>query len=311
VQSGAPDLRFLDKDGITWLDYEIERWDQTNNVAEVWVLVPTITGDTDSVYMTMYYDDVVNGSIADGQCATCVFDTANGFYSDWHLNEDPSGGTIYDRTANNYDGTPTSMNASNLVDGIIGKGLSFDGSADYINITTTQVQRDNITNSGNYTISGWMKASSQTGTHSLVDFSVTNMDYAYVGLGFGYTGYTHYPYAWHSDDVSSGQPDHYWVWMNTSKAIDDNLWHCLVITRNSATSFSFYIDGTLINTSTKPSVGTTTTDRLQIGRNPYNGGSQYFNGTIDEVNILSTNVSADWVKLSYENQKASQTLVSY
>ena len=29
VQPGAPDIRFLDADGVTWLDYQVERWDQT------------------------------------------------------------------------------------------------------------------------------------------------------------------------------------------------------------------------------------------------------------------------------------------
>jgi hypothetical protein len=313
VRSGAPDLRFLDMDGTTWLNYEIERWDTTSDLAEVWVLVPILHGNSSSDYMTMYYNDVAGVTIPDAQCATCVFDTANNFYGSWHLNEDPSTGTIYDRTANNYDGTPTNMNAGNLVDGIIGKGLSFDGSAGYINISTTQANRNTITNSSTYTISTWMKTSiTDAAWHSLVDFSGASGN-AFVGLGYGqsygggpYGGaWWHYAHSWHSDDANDTVRVR-----DTLERIDDQTWHYMVATRNG-TSFALYIDGALANTATSAIIDTTTATLLQFGRNPYGSGCQYFNGILDEVRIFSTTASPDWIKLCYENQKSAQTLYSY
>ena len=47
----------------------------------------------------------------------------------YHMNQDPSGGTdcIKDSTNNNNHGTPSGMESGDLVDGLFGKALSFDG----------------------------------------------------------------------------------------------------------------------------------------------------------------------------------------
>ena len=53
VSAGAPDIRFY---SATYgaLDYEIERWDQAGNNAEVWVLFPLVhSGSSDQ--FTIYY----------------------------------------------------------------------------------------------------------------------------------------------------------------------------------------------------------------------------------------------------------------
>jgi hypothetical protein len=310
ANSGAPDLRFIDKDGTTWLDYEIERWDQTNDRAEVWVLVPTVLGNTSEVALTMYYNDVVASSIPDGQCAACVFDTTNGYYGAWHLNEDPSGGanSIKDRTTHAYHGSPTSMNAANLADGIIGKGLSFDGSADYINIdSATFTDPDEIPNSSTYTLSAWVKTgTSDSLWHTLFAFSVPSGN-PFVGLGYGSTSpsFPHKPHLYHIDDTwQNARP------RDTGIDIDDQAWHYMVATRNGA-DFKLYIDDRTPVTLTSGTVATTTTTLLQIGRNHWSGGTQYLNGILDEVQICNITASPDWVRLCYENQKASQTLITY
>src|SRR5690606_23255519 len=35
VQNDYDDIRFLDGDGVTWLDYQVERWSKSDDVAEV------------------------------------------------------------------------------------------------------------------------------------------------------------------------------------------------------------------------------------------------------------------------------------
>jgi hypothetical protein len=44
---------------------------------------------------------------------------------------------------------------------------------------------------------------------------------------------------------------------------------------------------------------------------PYNEGWCYFKGMVDEVRVMNVAVSADWVKLSYMNQKAEDRLVEF
>src|SRR2546429_604500 len=80
-----PDIRFLDGDGTTWLNYVVERWSRNTDSAEVWVQVPQIDGNSDHDYITLYYNSVTNGTVPDGQCGACVFGSSNGFTGTWHM----------------------------------------------------------------------------------------------------------------------------------------------------------------------------------------------------------------------------------
>src|SRR5690606_21866993 len=64
VQPDARDIRFLAADGRTWLHYEIERWDQAANLAEVWVHVPIIYGNTNGASTT----SCQSRGVASGRC---------------------------------------------------------------------------------------------------------------------------------------------------------------------------------------------------------------------------------------------------
>ena len=41
--------------------------------------MPKIDGNSAGDFITLWYNDVVDGTVPDGQCATCVFAPANGF----------------------------------------------------------------------------------------------------------------------------------------------------------------------------------------------------------------------------------------
>lgn len=84
VQPGAPDIRFVDNDGTTRLPYEIERWDQNTNQALVWVLVPQVDGNSNEDFITLLYDDAVDGSVADGQEPAVLW---NDYAGVWHFAE--------------------------------------------------------------------------------------------------------------------------------------------------------------------------------------------------------------------------------
>lgn len=84
VQPGAPDIRFVDSDGTTRLPYEIERWDQNADEALVWVLVPQVDGNSDQDFITLLYDDAVDGSVANGQDPAALW---NDYVGVWHFAE--------------------------------------------------------------------------------------------------------------------------------------------------------------------------------------------------------------------------------
>ena len=50
----SPTIRFAKLDG-THLPYQIERWDDTKDSAEIWVLLDTIKGNSNSQQIKMYW----------------------------------------------------------------------------------------------------------------------------------------------------------------------------------------------------------------------------------------------------------------
>ncbi len=88
--NAGEDLRFIDADGSTVLNHEIEQWNESGT-SYVWVKVPQVDGSSTSDHVWMYYD---NTSAADAQDPAGVW--TNGYVGVWHLNEDPSGGVESD-----------------------------------------------------------------------------------------------------------------------------------------------------------------------------------------------------------------------
>lgn len=139
-------------DGTTQLYVEIERWDDANEKAWLWVKVPSILA-TGGATLYLYYDSTKAdnttyiGDITDA-VAQNVWDS--NFVFVCHMAQDPNGdasNALKDSTSNAIHATPNgSMTSADLVDAVIGKGIDFDGSDDYLstasandalNITTT------------------------------------------------------------------------------------------------------------------------------------------------------------------------------
>ena len=63
IEPGGADIRFVDDDDASPLDYEIEKWDDGTETATVWVRVPQlVNSNTDFIYI--YYN---NPGAADGE----------------------------------------------------------------------------------------------------------------------------------------------------------------------------------------------------------------------------------------------------
>lgn len=116
---------------------EIERWDDVNNSAQIWAKVPSVSA-TESTTLNFYYDNAQPDNTAyvgntGDTPAQVVWD--DNFIAVYHMSQDPSAGgaCILDSTSNANHGTPTGMTSGNLVDGLIGKTLDFNG-AEYITV---------------------------------------------------------------------------------------------------------------------------------------------------------------------------------
>ncbi len=289
TKSGGADIRFAKTDG-THLPYEIEDWvDGTSGT--VWVLVDTVSSSAATI-IRMYYNNTNADSNSD---PGLVFDIANGFQGVWHLNEDATDG---ETTANHIDSTLNSndgiQGGNNDVDSIIANGQSFDGVNDLVDAGTDESL--NIT--GAITLSTWINMSVRPDTdkwYSLI--SKTNAEYNiylygksatetilavdFKGIGDFYNNPTQ------DIDIPAGE----WVYVTTTY---------------DGAEFKTYTNGVLDHTET---IAGTIDD--SSGVNLYLGGDddKNFPGFMDEARVSNSARSAEWIKLSYENQKANQTLV--
>jgi Concanavalin A-like lectin/glucanases superfamily/IPT/TIG domain len=85
-------------------------------------------------------------------------------------------------------------------------------------------------------------------------------------------------------------------------------WYHLVFSRsgNSGT-YSAYLNGSLKGTASSGTWSSSNTIAMGI-RPGY--GSQYFNGTLDEVRVSNAVRSADWISTEYHNQNSPSTFYS-
>jgi hypothetical protein len=288
--TGGSDIRFARSDTVI-LPYEIEQWDATNGRAVLWVRVDTVFGSDSSQYITLYWGNP--GAIASSN-STEVFDTANGFAGVWHMNENPAAGAnaIKDRTANSFNATPHgSMNAADVVDAAIGKGLDFDGSNDYLNAGKVAL-------TGSYSVGLWVRLN-----------RINN----YQRIIFQDSAYT----LWYDSDRSGARMEHIdssgtWRGMpqdgGVVQPMSTGVWYYLTGTYDGD-KIRLYLNGQRV-TETNSMVAYPASHGYDLffGQSWNNS---YVNGIMDEVRIEKSARSADWITLCYMNQKSDDKLVVF
>ncbi|KKK82089.1 hypothetical protein LCGC14_2806870, partial [marine sediment metagenome] len=124
-------------DGVTELYTEIEKWDDANEKAWLWVKVPSISSTKDTV-LYLYYDIRASDNRAyvgdvNSFAGEKVWD--DNFMLVSHMQDDPDTSNTRDSTSNNNDGAKTDANEPLQATSKIGQGQLFDGINDLIAIT--------------------------------------------------------------------------------------------------------------------------------------------------------------------------------
>ena len=153
------DIRFVDSDGVTSLDYWIEKYDYNNQEATIYVKVPLIPANqTKSIYM--YYGNMNAVSRSDQSIIN----------SEFQYNPDPFNDSSclafypLDGNANDYSGNGNDA----VIHGNVGFTTGKLGQAvDYVNktendyiVTTNPIQRHG---SKEITVCGWINVAGHTG----------------------------------------------------------------------------------------------------------------------------------------------------
>jgi uncharacterized protein YjiK len=308
-KSDGTDLRFVDSDGITELDYEIDTWN-SSATSYVWVKVPQIDASsaTDSIWM--YYG---NASAASGEDVANVW--TNGYEAVYHFSQ--SSGTYFDSTSNNHDSDAQAVTSSGETTGSIGIAPNFNGTSNSNYITLPDSSGWDMTN---LTIEAYIKP---TGAGAAVStgnggFSGTGYPQIYPlitkGLGEAETEAADVQFFMGlsaSPNYKVGSDYENWLSNTPSPSLNNPVqgattlstsgtWYYVAAKNNpAATTHAVYLNGAVDNSTTTmhlvPNKNGTQKVGIGVAVNTAGTKSGGFNGYIDEVRISNVARSTAWM----------------
>lgn len=302
TQNSGKDIKFTSSNDVP-LAHEIEKWDSVNKTAAIWVKVDTVYGNNSVQSITMYWG---NPDAEEVSNSASVFDTAYGYQAVWHFS-DKAGSTINDATVNNYTGISPDTAKPLVAQGVAGECRVFNGINNYFQINNTANSKLNFPENGNFTISVWV----------FVD-SFDTLPHVIVAKGYEqffmrYTGISSKSPLW--EFAQLGQNG---TWQACSTSAKQEQWTLVTAVRQGSKQ-SLYCNGALVDSTAdvfaSASFVRNTSSDVSIGRylkavNDKDGYC-FFKGYIDEVRMISMAQSADWVLLSYMNQRSDDRLVVF
>jgi len=250
-------------DGETECYVEIEKWDDANEQAWLWVKVPSVASSADTD-LYLYYDadhadnDAYVGD-PNSTPAESVWDTNFKFVS--HMQDDPDTSHIRDSTGNNNDGSKKAANVPNEVAGKIADAQDFSGylvNEDYIDVSI-------VSASGAHSVAMWVYRDTAS-NHYIFDARLdSGIGYCYQPAAGVLTPSSGTVYA---DGVAT-------------TTLGTGAWHYVVV--NNIT------------------LDLKSTMRLALRFVP--SGDYCLDGKEDEVRISNTARTVAWIKASYESER--------
>lgn len=293
VQNGVPDIRFSDGDRVTWLDYEIERW--TSTAADVWVLVPQVDRNSNTDHIVLHYNDVVNGSVPDAQNPAKVWADYAGV---WHLGEGASG-TAFDSTVFGNDAAQVNGTASNVT-GIVGNGRQFNQEeAMRVNFDSSMSASDR-----SFTVSAWVFEPFQFNPilhipRTLVARGTSGNHWRMYGFSIVFCAGAVSPGFEIQDGSGSNN-----LTLGLGFApfcVNGGDWVHMTAVYSRSTGLRLYGNGEL------EASDSSLRNNMENSQNLIFGSS---GRRIDELRLARRALSADEVRLQYQNQRSGSTLVS-
>ncbi len=305
VNDDGSDIRFSNAGG-DHLPYEIERWkhvDASTDTAEIWVLVDAITGNGVTT-ITMHYG---NTSAADSSCDSCVFSPAAGHRAVLHQQ---SAASPTDASGVLADGT---TNLASDAPGVIGGGQNYVTNT---NTYTSFPHSDSldaartVEHPNGLTFTFWMyphdDLDTVTSRHTVISKGrgwndAHDQDWLMAVFNGGNMTFEAYDGGWrtvHFDNTD-------WT---------ANTWYQVAMVHTGA-EVQWYLNGEPYWEPQAFDYAFLTSDDdppITVGHHytATNYDDDGFDGVLDEVRVAATQRSAGWIKLSYQNQKANQTLVT-
>lgn len=280
------DLVFLDDNGVT-LKHETELYDSANELAVYHVKIPTVSSSADTTFQMLYGNSNIDTDQSDAQN---VWD--DDFIGVWHMQDTTA---VEDSTGNEYDLTNGS---STVVDGIVAKARSFNGTSTYAKTTTNIVSTATA-----LTIQGLIKGDGNNSTYQCAlhrsATGTTTIGTSCYWFGFT-TGFATICSTIGANDGAT------WSAGNTTIVPTIGTWYSVGTRWNGTTAYT-YVDGTQEVSYSLSSVGFGTSP-TRFGSSA-DGTSYQYNGDMDEIRISKVDRGDAWMKADDYNLRLN-TLIS-
>ena len=315
LQNSARDIAFVDENG-TPLAYDIDTWNPTGT-SLVWVTIPSLENNTE---FAMFYRSSKSGKeVCDGNAFT-------NYVGVWHLNE-----TAYGTSASITDSTTNDLNGlsgpeGDTKDGVVGTSRRITSTENQKSDTAIKINNSSAALSAldslgtNFVVSFWMRPvgtiSNQKNKgvryNALIGRKAKTDDRAWhLQLADTSTNMR----IWGNDATDQTMPtttagtiplvQHQWTKIDVIYAYGNATYP--KTGNKDVSNYVLYTNGA---ESVKGDFGykqVTGTGILYIGGG-FAGGERTFYGDMDEVRVGSFTPSADWMKASYEQEKADAFL---
>ena len=296
------DIRFLDASGNT-LAHDIERWDAGNALAEIWVLVPRIAGNSRSNLIVMYWGNQLSASASSGPSVFGDFSCA------FHMGQNPTSSVLQmdDASGQGNPGTVQSVSATDPRDeGISGSGLALDGES-----VLTTFRR--LAAPQPMTLSVWLKTTSESGG-GIAGFASKLLSNEVVhdrAIAMDPSGQLSFSI------LHGGVPET----VASLATYNDGRWH-LITARFSTSGQYLFVDGEAVADDPTLTSADSYSGFWRFGEEPAVAPSEgtsdsdsssgyYISGLIDEARVSTSELSDDWIKLAYATQRPGATAVIY
>lgn len=291
VQSDGGDIRVTQADGTTRCPTELVAIDTGAETGELHFLAPTISSATNTTYRIYYgHGALSQPAVGDAYGRNAVWAD---YAAVWHMQENPASGDIIDATGNGNDLTPTNMDGANQATGkLAGNALAFNGANEYL----AAADDATLDFTSAYTLSGWMICADAEWSTIVAKGLSGDANEAYELAVVrknpdlaGRHGGTNYPHAL-AASPSSTLFDHFARTYGGNTVTD-------------------YFRGVNDGSTGGLSDLSATTGTVRVGRR-FTAFENYTQGTIDEVRLAPTALSADRIAAEYSNQNTPGSFYS-
>jgi methionine-rich copper-binding protein CopC len=283
VQADGADIRVTTADGMTAIPTELVNINTGGSTGELYFRATSISSTVDTDFY-IYYDNpgarMINGSEDLGFQRVW----SNNYVGVYHMDELPgnAGALLWDSSSFRNHGAPNgAMINANLVAGNTGNSIDFDGTNDFLFIQDSPSINTATGAAQNRSISYWMNSTNIGSSVIMEKGNDANLVHRLT------TG-----------NIQAGTNTVVGNYANSVTAVNDGLWHFVSHNYDGVANI-LYVDSGPAEAVTAETASIPTADPLTIGSGI--GGTEAYDGLLDEVRISNTDRSPAWVNATYSN----------